>query len=378
MSNKRQKVEEAKATIPFPMKRRPKHILVAGGAGYIGTHTVVELITAGFEVTVVDNLANTTAETINRVETITGTRPHFHLVDLCDLEALTGVFRHHENNMFHAVIHFAGLKSVGESIRQPRRCYHNNLNSTLNLFLLMDKYECRRLIFSSSATVYGNPSLDPSKITEDYPLGGCTNPYGKTKLWIEDICRDMAKSAPGKWRICLLRYFNPFGAHPSGKIGEDPNGIPNNLTPYILQVAVGRRELLSVFGTDYPTPDGTCVRDYVHVVDLALGHLSALENGIFGDAMGQDCDAYNLGTGRGTSVLEMLAAFSKACGKKLPYKAVGRRGGDVPTAVADCSKAWRELRWKSTKTLDEACEDGWRWQQMNPDGYQPTLPSSLQ
>lgn len=264
---------------------------------------------------------------------------------------------------------------MGESVQQPLRYYSNNVIGTLNLLRLMESYGVRNLVFSSSATVYGDPSpLDPSKITEEYPLK-TTNPYGTTKLQIEEICRDVAKSKAGtneRWKIILLRYFNPVGAHSSGRIGEDPKGIPNNLTPYILQVAVGKRPHLNVFGNDYDTIDGTGVRDYIHVVDLASGHLAALEEGIFGDALTEDCEAFNLGTGVGTSVLQMLKGFSDACGKELKYEISARRPGDVAAVSASVSKAAAKLKWKAKLSIEQACKDGWNWAKSNPDGYQPT------
>lgn len=343
-----------------------KRILVSGGAGYIGSHTVLELLGSGFEVVVVDSLVNSSAEALKRVAQLAQVKEIvFRKVDICDFKAIQAVF---EEFKFDACIHFAGLKAVGESVAQPVRYYENNLGSTLNLLKLMDQYECRNLVFSSSATVYGEPKQDPSKITEDYELSA-TNPYGRTKLFIEEILRDVAISAPGMWKICLLRYFNPVGAHPSGLIGEDPNGIPNNLVPYILQVAVGRRECLNVFGSDYDTPDGTGVRDYIHVCDLATGHVAALQEAVFGDGMDQDCDAFNLGTGHGTSVLEMLAAVSKACGKKLKFKLGPRRPGDVAVCCGNADKAELKLKWKATRTMEQAAADGWRWQEKNPNGF---------
>lgn len=345
------------------------NILVTGGAGYIGTHTTVELLNEGYHVTIVDNLSNSHPESIQRVLQITGKTSELKFVkaDLCDLQALDQVFAN--SKKFDAVIHFAGLKAVGESVAQPLRYYENNIYGTLNLLKVMEKYGCCNLVFSSSATVYGDPSpLDSSKITEEYPLKA-TNPYGRTKLFIEDILRDVAISQPKKWKIVLLRYFNPIGAHPSGLIGEDPNGIPNNLTPFILQVAVGRRPHLQVFGKDYPTEDGTGVRDYIHVVDLAAGHLAALGVGIFGGGMKEDCEAFNLGTGRGVSVLEMVDAFKRASGKEIPYKVGDRRPGDVATCVAWAQKAKQQLGWQTKLSLDQACQDGWKWQSLNPNGY---------
>ena len=333
-------------------------ILTTGGAGYIGSHTCVELLHTGHEVTVVDNLSNSKREALHRVEKITGRSLHFYRVDLLDKPALTEVFQKHS---FNAVIHFAGLKAVGESTQIPLRYYHNNVTGTLILCEVMKEFGVRRMVFSSSATVYGDPHKVP--ITENFPVSP-TNPYGRTKLMIEEILRDLCAADPG-WQIALLRYFNPVGAHESGQIGEDPNGIPNNLFPYIAQVAVGKLSELPVFGNDYPTPDGTGVRDYIHVVDLSRGHLKALEKlqnkpGLI---------TMNLGTGRGYSVLEAIAAFSKACGKPIPYRIVARRPGDVASCYADPSMAQRELGWQATKGLSEMCADAWRWQMNNPSGY---------
>jgi UDP-glucose 4-epimerase len=333
-------------------------ILVTGGAGYIGSHCCVELLQADYEVVVVDNLSNSSEESLRRVREIAGKDLEFHKVDLLDRAALQEVFRTHR---FDAVIHFAGLKAVAESTEIPLRYYHNNLTGTLHLLKCMKRHGVTDLVFSSSATVYGDPAHVP--ITENFPLQA-TNPYGSTKLMIEEFCRDVA-AAQGGWRIILLRYFNPVGAHPSGRIGEDPRGIPNNLMPYVMQVAVGKHPYLSVFGNDYPTPDGTGVRDYIHVVDLVVGHLNALESlpGTRG------CVAYNLGTGRGYSVLEMVAAAEKASGKTVPHKVVGRRAGDIAQCYADPSLAADKLGWRATRGLDEMCADAWRWQQANPDGF---------
>ncbi len=333
-------------------------ILTTGGAGYIGSHTCVELLQAGHEVTVVDNLCNSKQEALNRVQKIASRPLTFYRVDLLDKPALTEVFR---KNGFDAVIHFAGLKAVGESTRIPLRYYHNNITGTLNLCEVMKEFGVRTIVFSSSATVYGNPYKVP--ITEDFPLS-TTNPYGRTKLMIEEILRDLHAAEAG-WQIALLRYFNPVGAHESGEIGEDPNDIPNNLFPYIAQVAVGKLKELSVFGNDYSTPDGTGVRDYIHVVDLSRGHLKALEK--LQEKPG--LVTYNLGTGRGYSVLESVAAFSKACGKPIPYKIVARRPGDVASCYADPALARRELGWEARKGLEEMCADTWRWQRNNPEGY---------
>ena len=337
------------------------HVLVTGGAGYIGSHTCLELLHSGHQVTVIDNLANSSREALRRVEALSGRSLTFHEVDLLDLEALRTVFR--QTPEATAVIHFAGLKAVGESVRIPLRYYQNNLNGTLNLCQVMAEQEVKVLVFSSSATVYGDPASVP--IREDFPLS-CTNPYGRTKLMIEEILRDLHRADP-TWRIGLLRYFNPVGAHPSGRIGEDPGGIPNNLMPYIAQVAVGTLGELAVFGGDYPTPDGTGVRDYIHVVDLALGHLRALEKLV--DTPGVlTC---NLGTGRGYSVLDMVRAFEAACGRAIPFRIVDRRSGDIAQCYADPSLARQELGWQATRDLGEMCADSWRWQSANPQGYGP-------
>ncbi len=333
-------------------------ILVTGGAGYIGSHTVLELLNAGHQVVIVDNLDNSRAEAVRRVEQITGKRVAFHLLDLLDREGLHLVFKHHR---IDAVIHFAGLKAVGESVQQPLRYYHNNLTGTLHLLEAMGAAGCKTLIFSSSATVYGDPERIP--IVEDQALR-TTNPYGATKLMIEGICRDLAKADPA-WHIVLLRYFNPVGAHLSGLIGEDPSGIPNNLMPFVMQVAVGKRSHLNIFGQDWPTPDGTGVRDYIHVVDLALGHLAAVAKAP--ELAG--CTAINLGTGTGTSVLQMLAAAGRAVGRDLPHQFAPRRPGDIATCYSDASLAQRLLGWRATRGVDEMCVDHWRWQSRNPDGY---------
>jgi UDP-galactose 4-epimerase (EC 5.1.3.2) len=334
-------------------------ILVTGGAGYIGSHTCVELLNAGYEVMVVDNLSNSKFEALNRVKEITGKDFKFYQVDLLDKDRLETVF---SENAIDAVIHFAGLKAVGESVQIPLRYYHNNITGTLILCELMEKYGVQKMVFSSSATVYGMPERVP--ISEDFPLSP-TNPYGRTKLMIEQILRDLAV-ADNRWGIALLRYFNPIGAHPSGRIGEDPNGIPNNLMPYITQVASGKLKELKVFGNDYPTKDGTGIRDYIHVVDLAKGHLKALEK----VAQTTGVDAYNLGTGRGYSVLEVVAAFEKASGQKVPYTIVDRRPGDVAICYADPAKAKKELGWVAEKGIEEMCADAWRWQSQNPNGYE--------
>lgn len=333
-------------------------ILVTGGAGYIGSHTCIELLEAGHEVVVVDNLMNSKEESLKRVQEITGKPLIFNRVDLLDRHALMDIFtRHH----IDAVIHFAGLKSVGESVRIPLKYYHNNITGTLILCEVMAEHSVKNIVFSSSATVYGDPAAVP--IREDFPLGP-TNPYGWTKLMIEEILKDLFVSDPS-WNIALLRYFNPIGAHESGRIGEDPNGIPNNLVPYISQVAVGRLQELKVFGDDYPTPDGTGLRDYIHVVDLAQGHLYALDRLLAGSGV----ITYNLGTGCGYSVLEIVSAFEKACSKKIRFQIVGRRDGDIAVCYADPSKANRELGWAAKRGIEEMCIDTWRWQSNNPHGY---------
>ncbi|SPD72304.1 UDP-galactose-4-epimerase [uncultured Desulfobacterium sp.] len=334
-------------------------ILVTGGAGYIGSHTCLELLNNGYDVIVVDNLSNSKEEALRRVQTLAGRSLNFHRVDLLNRSSLNDVFK---DSAVDAVIHFAGLKAVGESVSIPLRYYYNNITGTLILCEVMAKYHVKDIVFSSSATVYGDPQRVP--ITEDFPLSA-TNPYGRTKLMIEEILRDLHMSDPS-WNIALLRYFNPVGAHESGSIGEDPNGIPNNLLPYISQVAVGKLEFLSVFGNDYPTPDGTGVRDYIHVVDLAIGHLKAIER--LKDNPG--VVTYNLGTGNGYSVLEMVRAFEKACGRNIPYQIVERRPGDVATCYADPSLAGRELNWTAARGIDDMCADAWRWQYNNPNGYE--------
>ncbi len=333
-------------------------ILVTGGAGYIGSHTCVQLLERGDEIVVLDNLDNSCEESLNRVKQITGKDLTFCKADLLDYEATENVFKQHK---FDAVIHFAGLKAVGESVRMPLRYYHNNITGTLHLCDIMNKYGVKKLVFSSSATVYGDPHTVPIK--EDFPLS-CTNPYGQTKLDIEYILKDLCVSDP-EWGVVLLRYFNPVGAHESGLIGEDPNGIPNNLMPYVSQVAIGKLECLSVFGNDYNTKDGTGVRDYIHVVDLAEGHLRAI------DKIKNDTGAfvYNLGTGNGYSVLDMVKAFSKACGKDVKYKIVDRRPGDVASCYADPTKAREELGFVTKHNLDDMCRDLWNWQTKNPNGY---------
>jgi UDP-glucose 4-epimerase len=334
-------------------------ILVTGGAGYIGSHTSVELLNAGYEIIIVDNLSNSKPESLKRVKEITGKDFKFYEVDLLDRTALDNVFA---SNKIDAVIHFAGLKAVGESVSIPLHYYHNNITGTLVLCEVMQKYGVKNLVFSSSATVYGMPDRVP--ISEDFPLSA-TNPYGRTKLMIEEILRDVHVSDED-WSIALLRYFNPIGAHESGRIGEDPNGIPNNLMPYITQVAVGKLKELQVFGNDYETEDGTGVRDYIHVVDLALGHLKALEKVLSSKGV----DAFNLGTGTGYSVLQTVSAFEKASGKKVPHRIAARRPGDVGVCYADPAKAESELGWTAKRGIEEMCQDSWRWQENNPEGYQ--------
>lgn len=333
-------------------------ILVTGGAGYIGSHTCVELLNAGHDLVVVDNLCNSKYEALRRVETICGKPLEFVQLDLRDRSALDAVFDRFD---FEAVLHFAGLKAVGESVEKPLEYYANNVGGSLVLFQVMQSHGVRKLVFSSSATVYGSPQQMP--IREDFPIAPL-NPYGQTKAMIEQILRDLAQSQPD-WLITLLRYFNPVGAHPSGLIGEDPHGIPNNLFPFITQVAVGRLPYLRVFGDDYPTPDGSGIRDYIHVVDLALGHLRALEKlekpGVY---------TYNLGTGRGYSVLEVVRAFERACGKPIPYQVVERRPGDAAVSFADPSRAQAELGWRAERDLEAMCLDSWRWQSLNPNGYE--------
>ncbi len=336
------------------------HVLVTGGAGYIGSHTCLELLNRGHQVTVVDNLSNSSWESLNRVEELTGKKVTYYEVDLLDQEALTEVFSGSERKI-DAVIHFAGKKAVGESVQKPLLYYHNNISGTLILCQVMAAHGVKKILFSSSATVYGDPASAP--ITEDFPLS-CTNPYGRTKLMVEEILRDL-HTADADWNVCLLRYFNPVGAHKSGRIGEDPNGIPNNLVPYITQVAVGKLTELSVFGNDYATPDGTGVRDYIHVVDLAIGHVQALEK----VAQSPGVVIYNLGTGKGYSVLEMIKSFIEVSGQEIAYRIVARRPGDIAACYADPTKAFRELGWKAQYGLREMCEDSWRWQKDNPQGY---------
>lgn len=345
-----------------------KCILVTGGAGYIGSHTCVQLLQAGFDVVVVDNLSNSKSEALRRVERITGKTVTFYRVDIRDKPGLAQVFSKHS---IDAVIHFAGLKAVGESCTMPLDYYHNNVYGTLVLTEAMMEAGVKALVFSSSATVYGDPHTVP--IQESFPLSA-TNPYGRTKLFIEEILRDLSASdrlqaSDVPWKIALLRYFNPIGAHESGLIGEDPNGIPNNLMPYIAQVAIGKLKELSVFGNDYPTPDGTGVRDYIHVVDLANGHLKALEYLFASNSDRGGCTAYNLGTGKGYSVLDMVEAFERVTEWKVPYRIAPRRAGDIAACYADPAFARQELGWRSERTLDDMMADTWRWQSKNPQGY---------
>lgn len=334
-------------------------ILVTGGAGFVGSHSVIELIEAGYSVVVMDNLANASMESIKRVEEITGKSIPSYSVDLLDKPALSDLFNKHK---FTSVIHFAGLKAVGESCQLPLLYYKNNVGGTVNLLEVMKEKGVKNLIFSSSATVYGSPQYLP--IDEKHPVGGCTNPYGKTKYFIEEILRDLHKAEPD-WNIIMLRYFNPVGAHKSGKIGEDPQGIPNNLMPFIAQVAVGKRAELSVYGSDYDTPDGTGVRDYIHVVDLAQGHVAAQKK--IEKKCG--CKVYNLGTGKGYSVIEMAKAFEEASGKPIPFKKVDRRAGDVGSVYGNADQAKEELGWSASRDLKQMCEDTWRWQSSNPNGF---------
>lgn len=334
-------------------------ILVTGGAGYIGSHTVVELQNAGYDVVVMDNLSNSSEKSLERVEQITGKPVKFYKADILDREATEEIFA---KESIDSVIHFAGLKAVGESVRKPWEYYHNNITGTLVLLDVMRSHNVKNIIFSSSSTVYGTPEKVP--VTEETPKGECTNPYGWTKSMLEQILSDVQKSDPA-WNVILLRYFNPIGAHKSGLIGENPNGIPNNLMPYITQVAVGKLKELGVFGNDYPTPDGTCIRDYIHVCDLAAGHVKAL--GKLKENAG--LSIYNLGTGNGYSVLEVIENFEKATGKKIPYSIKPRREGDIPENFANADKAYRELGWKAQYGILEMCQDSWRWQSRNPNGY---------
>lgn len=337
------------------------NILLTGGAGYIGSHTIIELHKAGHSVVVVDNLSNSSAVSLKRVAEIIGVGSiPFYKVDVLDREALNKVF---DENKFDAVIHFAGLKAVGESVAKPLEYYHNNMTGTFVLIDVMRNHGCKNIIFSSSATVYGDPAIIP--ITEECPKGHCTNPYGQTKSMLEEVLMDVQKADP-EWNVVLLRYFNPIGAHPCGRIGENPNGIPNNLMPYITQTAVGKRQELGVFGNDYDTPDGTGVRDYIHVCDLASGHVAALQ------AIAKKCGiaVYNLGTGNGSSVLEVVNAFMKVNGVKVPYSIKPRRPGDIATCYCNPAKAEKELGWKAKFNLDDMCRDSWNWQSQNPNGYE--------
>ena len=335
-------------------------ILVTGGAGFIGSHTCVELLNAGYEVVVVDNLYNASEKALERVEQITGKKVTFYEADILDRDALNAIF---DKEQVESVIHFAGYKAVGESVRKPIEYYYNNITGTLILCDVMRKHNVKNIVFSSSATVYGDPAFIP--ITEECPKGKITNPYGQTKGMLEQVLTDIYVSDP-EWKVVLLRYFNPIGAHKSGLIGEDPKGIPNNLVPYVAQVAIGKLKCLGVFGNDYDTPDGTGVRDYIHVVDVAKGHVAAIkkveetEPGVL---------IYNLGTGKGYSVLDVVHAFEKACGKEIPYEIKPRRAGDIATCYADPTKAKNELGWVAQYGIEEMCEDSWRWQTMNPNGY---------
>ena len=334
-------------------------ILVTGGTGYIGSHTLVELYAAGHETVVVDNLSNSNPVALERVEALVGKKIPFYQLDIRDRESLDRMM---EQNHFDACIHFAGLKAVGESVEKPWEYYENNIGGTLTLLDVMRRHGCKNIIFSSSATVYGDPAMIP--ITEACPKGECTNPYGKTKSMLEEIMMDMQK-ADKEWNVVLLRYFNPIGAHPSGTIGENPNGIPNNLMPYVTQVAVGKRPELGVFGNDYDTPDGTGVRDYIHVLDLAKGHVAALQ------AIERKCGCaiYNLGTGQGYSVLQLVKTFEKVNDIKIPYSIKPRRAGDIATCYSDPAKAEKELGWKAERGLEDMCRDSWNWQRNNPEGY---------
>lgn len=334
------------------------HILVTGGAGYIGSHTTIELLENGHSVTIVDNLSNSSELVIDRIEDITGKRSSFYAIDLLDSNEVDNIFSKHN---IDAVIHFAGLKAVGESTKYPLMYYRNNLDSTLTLLEIMQKHAVHKLVFSSSATVYGNPGI--TEYTEDLPAGqSISSPYGQSKYMIEQIIRDFSL-ANNDFQATLLRYFNPIGAHQSGLIGEDPIGIPNNLMPFISQVASGKRDSLSVFGNDYPTEDGTCERDYIHVVDLAKGHISALEN------LKPGVSTYNLGSGKPTSVLQLMKTFEKTTGQAIPYSFAPRRPGDLAAFYANPSRANRELNWRTTKTIEDMCRDAWNWQKNNPQGF---------
>ncbi|OAI17785.1 UDP-glucose 4-epimerase [Methylomonas lenta] len=345
-----------------------KTILVTGGAGYIGSHTCVELLDNGFEVVIVDNLCNSKIESIRRIETISGQSVKFHQADIADAEALSSIFQQYN---IDAVIHFAGLKAVGESCQQPLHYYQNNITGTLVLLEVMAAQGLTKLVFSSSATVYGDPQTVP--ITESFPLQA-TNPYGRTKLFIEEILRDTSaadglNNSQNPWKIAILRYFNPIGAHHSGLIGEDPNGIPNNLMPYLSQVAIGKLPILSVFGNDYPTHDGTGVRDYIHVVDLAQGHIKALQYLMKQSDDSSVCEAFNLGTGNGYSVLDMINTFSAVTGQSVPYQITPRRPGDVAACYADAKLALEKMNWQAERDLQQMMEATWNWQSKNPEGY---------
>ena len=335
-------------------------ILVTGGAGFIGSHTCVELLEAGYDVVIADNLYNASRKAVERIEEITGKRVRFYETDVRDKDALDRIFGQEK---IEAVIHFAGLKAVGESVAKPLEYYDNNIGGTLKLCEAMQEHGIKNIIFSSSATVYGEPAFVP--ITEACPKGSCTNPYGWTKWMLEQILTDL-HTADSEWNVVLLRYFNPIGAHKSGRIGEDPKGIPNNLMPYITQVAIGKLECLGVFGDDYDTPDGTGVRDYIHVTDLAAGHVRAVEKLKENPGVA----IYNLGTGKGYSVLDMVEAFEKACGREIPYEIKPRRPGDIAACYCDATKAKEELHWEAKRGLQEMCEDSWRWQSQNPNGYE--------
>lgn len=335
-------------------------VLITGGAGFIGSHAAIEFLNKGYELVILDNFSNSKPCVLDRIRKITGKDFKFYQIDLLDKPAVDRMFD--ECPEIDSCIHFAGLKAVGESVSMPLAYYHNNLTGTINLCNSMKEHNVKTIVFSSSATVYGDPATVP--IREDFPTGNTTNPYGETKHMIERILKDTYVSDPA-WRISILRYFNPIGAHESGLIGEDPNGIPNNLLPYITQVASGKREYLRVYGNDYPTPDGTGVRDYIHVVDLAQAHLSALELAMSKEGI----EYFNIGTGKGYSVLEVVHAFEKATGKPLPYRIVERRPGDIATCYADPTKAEKELGWKAKYDINRMCEDAYRWQSMNPDGY---------
>ena len=335
-------------------------VLVTGGAGFIGSHTRIELLNAGYDIIILDNFVNSKPESLKRIKELTGKDFKFYQADIRDEEAMTKVFA---ENKIDAVIHFAGLKSVPQSVKEPLNYYDNNIAGTVCLCRVMDKAGCKKLVFSSSATVYG--SKNPSPLREDMPTGGTTNPYGTTKYFIEQILQDLCIS-DSEWGVSILRYFNPIGAHKSGRIGEDPNGIPGNLMPYITQVAIGKLECLNVCGNDYPTPDGTGVRDYIHVVDLALGHIKALDRLL----KVKGCEVYNLGTGKGYSVLDVVKAFEKASGIKINYRIAPRRAGDVACCYADATKAKEVLGWQAQYDIDDMCADSWRWQSQNPNGLE--------